>query len=63
MTDQQATPSGDWYYCLKHHTVEQGLQCPARNRLGPYATREAAENALQTAKERNEDWDNDPRWN
>jgi hypothetical protein len=54
--------TGDWYYCLKHQQVEQGLQCPAKNRLGPYPTREAAEHALERVAERNQDWDEDPRW-
>jgi hypothetical protein len=51
-----------WYYCLKHHEVEQGQVCPARDRLGPYPTREAAEHALETVQERNEQWDEQDRW-
>jgi hypothetical protein len=51
-----------WYYCLKHKTVEQGMICPARTRLGPYATEAEAARALEKTKERNEEWDNDPRW-
>ncbi|WP_037577042.1 SPOR domain-containing protein [Phaeacidiphilus oryzae] len=54
--------SGDWYYCLKHQRVEQGMQCPAKNRLGPYASRGEAEQALDRVAERNKDWDEDPRW-
>jgi hypothetical protein len=46
-----------WYYCLRHHTVEQGQVCPARDRLGPYATREEAEHALETVRRRNQEWD------
>jgi hypothetical protein len=61
MTDSSGNDD-QWYYCLKHKTAEQGLVCPARNRLGPYATKAEAERALETAKERNESWDNDPRW-
>jgi hypothetical protein len=53
---------GDWYYCLTHLRLEHGPGCPDAERLGPYATREDAERALQTAAERNEAWDNDPRW-
>jgi hypothetical protein len=33
------------------------------DRLGPYETREEAERAMQRVEERNEAWDNDPRWN
>jgi hypothetical protein len=47
----------DWYYCLRHHTVELGQVCPAKDRLGPYATREEAEHALETVRRRNEEWD------
>jgi hypothetical protein len=54
--------SEQWYYCLKHRTVEQGQVCTANDRLGPYPTREGAEQALSTAAERTERWDNDPRW-
>ena len=33
------------------------------DRLGPYKTREEAERALERVEERNEEYDNDPRWN
>ena len=46
-----------WYYCLKHHTVERGQVCPAKDRLGPYPTKEDAERALETVRKRNEEWD------
>lgn len=55
--------SGYWY-CVKHHRVEQGEDvCPPIDRLGPYDSREEAEKALQKAAQRNEEWDNDPKWN
>jgi hypothetical protein len=53
---------GDWYFCLTHQRTEQGPGCPDRERMGPYPTQRDAELALQTAAERNEKWDNDPRW-
>ncbi|MFJ6214864.1 hypothetical protein ACIQGZ_16250 [Streptomyces sp. NPDC092296] len=53
---------GEWFYCVQHHKVEEGPECPARDRLGPYASRDDAEHALQTAAERNQKWDKDPRW-
>ena len=31
--------------------------CPGKDRLGPYATKEEAENALELVRERNEEWD------
>lgn len=49
---------------MRHHRVEdEGNICPPIDRLGPYDTREEAERALETAEQRNEDWDNDPDWN
>ncbi|MGK5640979.1 hypothetical protein ACSNOK_22085 [Streptomyces sp. URMC 126] len=54
---------GEWYYCLKHGTVEEGPQCRAADRFGPYATREEASRAMDTAREREAEWREDPRWN
>jgi hypothetical protein len=53
---------GEWYYCLEHGTVEEGLQCRAADRFGPYDTREEAAHAMETAREREEEWREDPRW-
>ena len=54
----------DYWFCVKHHRVEQVEDmCPPIDRLGPYPTREEAEQALDKAAERNEEWDNDPKWN
>ncbi len=52
-----------WYFCLDHRRVEPRLGCRDAERLGPYPTREEAEQALETAQRRNAAWDNDPRWN
>ena len=52
-----------YWYCVKHHAVEEPDGCAPIDRLGPYATREEAERALEKAEQRNEDWDNDPNWN
>ena len=46
-----------WWFCLKHMAVEPDEGCPGKDRLGPYPTREAAANALETARRRNEEWD------
>ena len=43
--------------------VEPKLGCRNTTRLGPFATREEAARALDTVDERNEAWDNDPRFN
>jgi hypothetical protein len=53
---------GEWFYCIKHGKVEEGPECPAKDRLGPYAGREEAAQALEIAAERNHKWRNDPRW-
>jgi hypothetical protein len=53
MSEQQS-----WWYCTKHNTVEpDDGACPGKDKLGPYATREEAEHALETVQRRNEDWD------
>lgn len=57
MADEQ------WYYCMDHQAVEQLESCDSRNRLGPYATRTEAGQALDRAAQRNESWDEDPRFN
>jgi hypothetical protein len=53
----------EYWYCIKHEAVETRDGCPNRDRLGPYATRAEAERAIETAHEKSEAWDNDPRWN
>ena len=53
---------GEWYYCLAHKKVEEGPECPAKDRFGPYTSREAAQHAMDTARGRNLEWENDPKW-
>ena len=53
----------EFWFCLKHHTVEGEQGCRNADRLGPYDSREEAANALEKVEERNEEWDNDPDWN
>jgi hypothetical protein len=48
-----------WWFCLKHNTVEPDAGCRAKDRLGPYATREEAAQALEIARQRNKEWDAD----
>ncbi|WP_447646373.1 hypothetical protein [Nocardioides zeae] len=47
----------DWWFCLKHHTVEPRSGCKNKDRLGPYATREEASHALEKVEERNDEWE------
>ena len=51
-----------WWFCVRHHRVEQGPGCPGKYRQGPYPTREAAEHWLETVQRRNEEWDTEDRW-
>lgn len=56
---------GTFYFNTRTGQVED-LQdkSPSRDLLGPYATREEAERALQTAHQRTEQWDEEDRaWN
>lgn len=46
-----------WYFCVRHQTVEPEDGCAAKDRLGPYATREEAAHAMDKVRERNEEWD------
>jgi hypothetical protein len=41
--------------------VEEGQQSSWEHVMGPYATREEAARALEIAKQRNQDWDDDDR--
>src|SRR5689334_22709630 len=60
---EASTMSETYWYCLHHQSVETEQTCPGSERMGPYATRPEAERALQSAAERTEAWDTDPRWN
>ncbi|RSX55799.1 hypothetical protein D2E26_0362 [Bifidobacterium dolichotidis] len=54
----------EWYYNTKTGKVELGPQSPLEYRMGPYASQEEAEKALEIAAERNKHWDNqDKAWN
>ena len=52
-----------YWYCVKHHAVEDPDGCAPIDRLGPFDTRAEAERALEKAAERNQEWDDDPAWN
>lgn len=53
----------EFWYCVKHHRVEGDEGCPNKDKLGPYASETDAARALEITAERNEAWDNDPKWN
>jgi hypothetical protein len=50
---------GDWYYCFKHQKVEQRGECNLMDRMGPYPTREDAENWRDRVAARNRSWGDD----
>jgi hypothetical protein len=53
----------EFWYCLKHRTVEGEEGCPNKDRLGPYESEPEASRALEKVAERNEAWEEDPAWN
>ncbi len=50
---------GEWYYCFKHKKVEKRDDCREMDRMGPYPTREDAENWRGRVAARNEAWGDD----
>ena len=46
-----------WWWCLNHGDVEDDAGCAHTDRLGPYASREDAGRALETARRRTEEHD------
>lgn len=53
-----------WWFDLKTKSAVQDRKAGrSADRLGPYPSREDAERALLRVEERNEAYDNDPRWN
>lgn len=53
--------SEEFYYDVATGQVGRGKQSSWANRMGPYPTREAAEQALATARARTEAWDEEDR--
>lgn len=57
-TAEGGSGAGPWFYSLKTHavvTAENGGR--AADRLGPFATRAEAQDALERVAQRNEAWD------
>jgi hypothetical protein len=50
---------GEWYYCFKHQTVERRDDCLQMDRMGPYPTREDAQNWRAIVDARNKEWGED----
>lgn len=53
--------SDEFYYNTETGQVEQGKQSTWTHLMGPYPTREAAQQALATARARSERWDEEDR--
>lgn len=51
----------EFYFNVSTHEVEEGKASSWANRMGPYATREEAARALETAAQRSEAWDEEDR--
>jgi hypothetical protein len=49
--------AGEFWFNTETHEVEEGRRSDWTSVMGPYPTREAAQKALETAKARNEKWD------
>lgn len=47
----------EFFYNVDTGQVEEGRQSSGTELMGPYATREEAQNALQNAARRNAEWD------
>lgn len=47
----------EYWYNLKTGEIEEGQQSRITSLWGPFPTREEAENAMETAKHRNTDWE------
>lgn len=50
-------PDQYWFNVRLHRVETVEDMSPSKDRLGPYATREEAERALEKVQERNEQWE------
>jgi hypothetical protein len=55
MSDERI--ESQWWFNDKTNEVEQGPQSPQRDRIGPFASRDEAQHALDRIKANNERWD------
>jgi hypothetical protein len=54
---------GTYWFCLEHHAVEQFPGCGSENRIGPFATSDAAAAALATIADREKRYEaEDSEW-
>ncbi|WP_149202865.1 SPOR domain-containing protein [Actinotalea subterranea] len=60
-TSGGAAPTGDFWFNPGTGEVEEGRVSPWTERMGPYPTRAAAQDALLRARARSDAWDEDDR--
>ncbi|WP_062311915.1 hypothetical protein [Demequina rhizosphaerae] len=59
----ESDPPVEYYFNTRTKMVEKGRQSSWEHLMGPYPTYEEAAGALEIAKARNEQWeDDDDRW-
>ncbi len=63
VADDGETPTTEdqYYYDTGTGEVQRGRGSSWSHRMGPYPTREAAQKALETARQRSEAWDEEDR--
>ncbi|BDR54758.1 hypothetical protein KIMH_08690 [Bombiscardovia apis] len=49
----------EWYFNTSSGQAEQGKLSPLEQRMGPYPSKEAAEQAWKIAQQRNKKWEED----
>jgi len=47
----------EFWFNIKTHEIEEGRRSDWSKLMGPYPTREAAARALETARQRTQNWD------
>jgi hypothetical protein len=57
MSTEPLDPERAYYFNTRTGEVEQGYASSWSDRMGPYATRAEAENALALAAQRNKQWE------
>lgn len=61
MSTEPLDPERAYYFNTRTGEVEQGYASSWSDRMGPYATRAEAENALALAAQRNKQWEQEDR--
>ncbi|MCU1432025.1 MAG: hypothetical protein JWP95_1130 [Actinotalea sp.] len=62
-SEQDGGAGGAFWFNPSTGEVEEGRVSPWTDRMGPYPSREAAQQALETARRRSQAWDEeDRRW-